>query len=409
VTSLYRVYFAQWRKLGSVYPPIRAMAGFDNMLFGVRDAGTNKTANLDLYCRIASNFDFTWTRIGTAPPGTYALAAYYGRLYALAATTTANETKLYWRSAIADAGLPFRAPSMLFLNGATFAIGWLRESGDFVTTGSGTLDFSYTHATRANDGLCFFYNQSNGAGVVVRFQADGSFTKVKQYASGSFGTWHLIVYVRCGNRNWADYSDANLVPMKEKILFYNNNGATSVGTFDTQGVYTQAASPLFTANCSHVLCTYAGDVLLYRSSTGACSWGRFSDAGAYTQTASGALGIGYEQLVPAGHTYLFIYKSAASGSPATNAYINPLRSTLTNVSSFNIGPSRMLASCENGLVLDYLSGNGEAKTYGFAADPSATVDPYVYDTADRHGVQLRAYPAGSFAGGWQKIVGLGIL
>ena len=423
-TTLYKVFndvtAGTWRKLGAVYPPIRAITtGFDGMFFGVRDggpprvAGSNQNDELDLYCREASNVDLTWTKIGTVPARTYALATYYGRLYALQAEATGSPTgtTMFWRVALADAAFPYRAPSMLFLDGATFAIGFLTTGGDFATTGQGTLDFSYTHVSRANDGLVFFYNRPTQSGVIVRFAANGTYAKLKVFGTNAFGQWDLLAYVRCGERIWGNYQDVS--PMKDKLVFYGNSGVTSIGAFDTvTGDYTQSAAPTFPASLTHVVCTWAGDLLLYRRSTGACQWGRVNGTtGAYVLTNSGTLAANLDQIVPAGNTYLFFYQNVASAG--ANAWLDPLHDTLTNVSGVSIGTGRKLASCQNGLVMDYAA--GAAKMYGFSADPNATAASatptsggFYYDDVNNHGIILRSYGA-VFSTGWQVILGLGIL
>jgi hypothetical protein len=412
-TTLYRVYVAEedWRELGRIYPPIRGVTGFDGMLFAVRDAGArddkdrNKTARPDLYCRLASNVDLTWTKIGTAPPGTYALAAYYGRLYALAAGAAIENVGLFWRSAVPDPAFPFCAPSMLFLDDADFAIGRLLANGDFETTGGGELDFSYTHATRVNSGLVFFYNQKDQSGVVVRFEAGGAYTKVKGYAAWAFDLWHSVVYARCsGGRDWKDYGD--LSPIKERVLFYRNSGVVSVGHFDESGVYQQEwGSGGFGTNWSHIVTTHAGRILFYRSSNGACAWGSLADSdGKFSQDGVSTIDDGMEQIVSAGNTYLFFYESSGGA-----ALLQMDAGTLVGVRTFTLDSGRTISSCENGVVLDYYYVAGSAQVYGFSGDPAATTGPYGADTVVTHGVTLRDYPAGSFKSNWKIILGLGIL
>ena len=68
------------RRLGRTQPQILAMTAWDGKLFGVGNDGT-------IYCRETSPVDLVWSPICRAPVSggmTYSLAAYYGRLYALA-------------------------------------------------------------------------------------------------------------------------------------------------------------------------------------------------------------------------------------------------------------------------------------------------------------------------------------
>ena len=413
-TTLYKVFTTSdtWRKLGPVYPPIRAITGFDGRLFGVRDGGpprvegSNSDDELDLYSREGTNYDLTWTKIGTVPARTYAIAAYYGRLYALQAEVPGDPvaTTVYWRAAVADVPFNVRFPSLLFLNGATIAVGSLSGAGLFLQTGAGSLDFSYTHATRANDGLVFFYHRPTQSGVIVRFAADATYEKVQEFAPSAFDQWDLMAYVRCGARDWSDYSDVS--GMQEKIILYRNNGEMAVGSFDSgTGDYTEEWTGSGQAtSLSHIVCTWAGDLLLYKSSNGAAAWGRVGNDGEYHETNSGTMASGQDQVVAAGNTYLLFYDDSGPGPAALNA----LHTTLTNVSSFNIRTGRKLASCENGLVFDYNPGAGGGKIYGLTADASASTDIYA-DDVSKHGIVLRADGPEGFGAGWSTIIGLGLL
>ena len=49
-TTLYKIYGnGVWRTLGAVYPPLRAITGFDSLLFGIRDGYLD---HLDLASKI---------------------------------------------------------------------------------------------------------------------------------------------------------------------------------------------------------------------------------------------------------------------------------------------------------------------------------------------------------------------
>ena len=413
-TTLYKVFSASntWRKLGPVYPPLRAITGFDGRLFGVRDGGparaqgSNAEDELDLYTREGTNYDLTWTKIGTVPARTYAIAAYYGRLYALQAEVPGDPvaTTLFWRAAVADVDSGVGFPSLLFLHGATIAVGSLSGGGSFLQTGAGALDFSYTHATRANDGLVFFYNRPTQSGVIVRFAADATYEKVQEFTASAFDRWDLMAYVRCGYRDWSDYSDVSA--MQEKIIFYRNDGEVAVGSFDpATGDYTQewtgSGQP---ANVSHIVCTWAGDLLLYKSSNGAVAWGRIGNDGEYHQTNSGTMAAGQDQIVAAGNAYLFFYDESGAGPAA----LNQLHTTLTNVRRFDLGTGRKLASCENGLVFDYDPAAGGGKIHGVSADASASTVVYKDDVGE-HGIVLRAYGPEGFGPGWGTIIDVGVL
>jgi hypothetical protein len=119
---------------------------------------------------------------------------------------------------------------------------------------------------------------------------------------------------------------------------------------------------------------------------------------------SGTMASGHHQVVAAGNTYLLFYQDSGAGPAA----LNPLHTTLTNVSSFNIGTGRKLTSCENGLVFDYNPGAGGGKIYGLSADASASTGIYADDVGN-HGIVLRAYGTEGFGAGWSTIIGIGVL
>jgi hypothetical protein len=331
-----------------------------------------------------------WTKIGTAPEGTYALAAYHGRLFALVGSSTTNPT-LYWRQAVPSQGFPYRAPSLLLLNGSAFAIRRLASNGDFETTGQGTLDFSYTHVTRANDGLVFFYDGSAGhrSGVVVRFNADGTYSKVKTYPNGSFGQWTHIVYVRAGRRSWGDVS-----PIQEKVLFYAGT-TVYIGYFNptTGDFVSQWNSGAFSAGWTHITCTYKGDLLFYNSNaaSGSHAWGQVDNNGVYWNEGNGSgMGSGWQFIVQAGHTYLLFYKSDATAKlrELFNGLVERYSPTPT------LGPNRILTSNANGAVLTYSSSTGDGRACGFSSGVMTV---------------LRNHPAPGFGAAWQTVVGIGIL
>jgi hypothetical protein len=385
-STLYRIVNGSWTRLGRVYPPIRPIASFDGKLFGVQDPGSNTTDALDLYCREASEVDLLWTKVGTAPAGTYALAAYYGRLYALAGASATNPT-LYWRAAVPSVTFPYRASPMLFLSGSTYAFGRLASNGDFETAVQGSLGITYTQVTRVNDGLVFFYNSADGSGAVLRFNADGSYVKLKSYLPGSFGTWTHVIYLRAGRRVWTD-----LTPVQEKVLFYNSAGTSVyIGYFNpTTGAFvSQWNNSAFSTGWTHITCTYKGDLLFFNGSTGSYSWGSVDNAGSYYNDGSGSgMGVGWQTIVPAGHTYLLFYRSDGT------AALRELLSGLTERFTLVLSPNRKTAGCSNGSVIGYDASTGAAAAYGFSATAITT---------------LRDHPAAAFATGWQTILGIGIV
>jgi hypothetical protein len=362
------------------------MTSFDGCLFATRHAFGNTTAPLDLYCREASKVDLIWTKIGQAPAGTYALAAYYGRLFALVGEGTGNPT-LYWRSTRADPAFPYRPPSLLFLNGSSYAVGRLASNGDFETTGSGTLSFSYTHATRANDGLVFFYNAADRSGVVARIAADGTFTTILTYPASSFGAWTSIVYIRCGGRDWADLTDP-----KEKVIFYNSAGTqVYIGWFDPNtGVFNTDSAPTgFATGWTDIKCTHKGEVFFYNSITGEFGAGEIDDDGIwYGSIAGGGLPTGHD-VIPVGHTYLVFYDYSGSGQ------VKELwNGTFADVyAADGFGTYRRTASSSNGLMMTYDASTGDAEVFGFNGAQA---------------VSMRSYAA-AFATNWQYIIPLGIL
>lgn len=393
-SMLYRVVVtssATWTILGRTYPPIRSITSFDGKLFGVRDPGTNTTDALDLYCREASLVDLTWTKIGTVPAATFSLAAYYGRLFALAGSSTTNPT-LYWRSTIASSGFPYRAPSVLLLNGSSYVVGRVSSNGDFEATGSGTLGFSYTHATRANDGLVFFYNSANGSARVGSFDASGTWTNLKTYASSSFGAWTHVVYVRAGDRLWTDLS-----PVQEKILFYNSSGTWAyIGYFDPSNgnFVSQWSSSGFSTGWTKIACTHKGDLLFYNGTSGTYAYGRVANNGTFTGVGSGSgFTTGWDAMVPVGNTYLYFYKTTGTGA------LVDLNSAVTGIASYSSLPtSRNVVGCANGVALAYGT-SGAAEVLGFNGD---------YGSASSKQM-MREFPAGALGTSWTLLVPLGIL
>jgi hypothetical protein len=358
--------------------------------FGVREAGGNTSDPLDLYCREASEIDLLWTTIGTAPAGTYALAAYYGRLFALAGPT-ATSPVLYWRAAVPAIDSPYREPTLLMLSGWTFALGRLAGNGDFEGTGAGSLDFTYTHVTRANDGLVFFYHGGNGSAVVVRFNADGTYTKLKTYGQGAFGLWTHVVYVRAGRRVWTDLS-----AVKEMVLFYNSGGSLAyIGHFDPSNgnFVTDWYSSAFSTGWTHITCTYKGDLLFYNSTNGHYAWGSVENSGAYVNDGDGwgwpSGANAWNTIVPAGHTYLLLYRNNGT------AEVGELWNGYGFLYSTTLPASRIVASSSNGVVIAYDPANqGSTWVYGYSAVSQSG---------------QREYPRFAFASGWQQIVGIGIV
>lgn len=134
----------------------------------------------ELFTRESANkaaaVDLVWRKIGTVPVGTFALANYCGRLFALAGQP--GSASLYWRPAVASA--QFREPSLLFLDHIGHAmVGTLSSGGNFTRTGVSMPGVAFDLVSRADDaGLTFFFKNGNltGTAVIGRFAQDGTFS-----------------------------------------------------------------------------------------------------------------------------------------------------------------------------------------------------------------------------------------
>jgi hypothetical protein len=368
-----------WKRLGSTTPFLRTITALDSKLFGSNLAGG------ELYCRESSPVDLVWTKIGTMPDvNTKALAAYYGRLFALG-------NQLHWRAAVPDANNPFRAPSQLFLKGASAVVGRLEGNGDFITTGTGLAPAAYDKVTRANDGMVFFFG-ANGSGDLRKYNADGSFQSVRTWAAGSFGAWSSISYIRNDDSSSA----------REFVIFYDATHVlpTLIGHFDpTTGVWiVDQQSTSFSAGWTHIVCTNGGTLFFYNANNGNCAYGTVSASGVFTGTSGPTLLTGWQTIVPVGGRYLFFYN--ASGTNAGHGALVDLTSGLvttkswpaSDVGSFSAG--WLLGPCANGMLLFYDPVSGGAAAGGFAA---------------QEWVPLREFPSTSFLTAVTHIVPMGRL
>jgi N,N-dimethylformamidase beta subunit-like, C-terminal len=365
---LYRCVNSTWVRLGPISPNMTAMTVCDEKLFAIQDGG--------LYCRETSPVDLVWTRIASAPENTFSLAAYLGRLFALAGTT--SDATLYWRDTSPELETPFRAPSLLFCRGAELFIGRLAGNGDFETTGSGRLEAAYTHVTRANDGMALFYERSSGSGAICRLAADGSLTSVHRYPTGSFASWSHVSFV-----------DADTGA--EKVFFYDQDRAEGVvGHFDGSGEFvTEWSSTTFATGWTHVVPMHGGGLFFYNAGTGQAAWGGVSKAGAFSTSGTQSdLSTGWDVVVPAGSDCLFFYRSDGH---AALAEVQGSFRTLHSWTDFSTGWT--VAPASNGLVLFYDQVDGHAVSGGFS---ESGFEP------------LRYYPEGAFAPGSTSVVSLGI-
>jgi hypothetical protein len=364
-----------WIRLGSVLPHMRAMSGWDTKLFGISDDGR-------LYCRESSLVDVVWSNLGAAPPGgsTVAMAAYFGRLYAL--VQQAQGRVLMWRAAVSDQPDALR-PRILFgrASGADFAyaVGPLPGSGGFETTRAGTIaGAAATHMAAAGAGRAFLYNATSRAGWLHSFARDGTYTVVRSWAAGAFGAWTSIASVPGG-----------------RVLFYDSaSGHGVVGHFLADGNLQQLwSTDAFSRGWSHIVATWAGDLFFYNTVTGAGRFGSIAANGHYVD-GGGVPGLltGWQQVVPAGHRYLWFYRSpdgALPGEVVADGALAELRPpTFRTPTPQKFASGLLAAACANGLVLLHIPSTGRGFTGGFTANGYTN---------------LRAYPDGAFGLHWQLV------
>jgi len=339
--------------------------------------------------------DTTWIDLGSAPD-IFALTHSFGRLYAFSGTH--QNSKLMWRSLRPDADrLPVEHGRLLFYNDQTgyCAFGIFRANGDYEEQGGFVAGEGWTHITRINDGLIFFYNSGNGDALVGHVSADASWSELRRSA-GEFSAWSIAV------------SDG------EYILFYAPDGSGAIGRFDpltgtfnateyrsdyspswSMAVATWGIAAPRLAGRDKYIIFYAGD--------GTVAIGEISGAGKFRTLGSGRLMAGADRLIPVGQLGIFAYDSNSgngehgeiliSDTPAYKTIQSwPLNAEPGNQTTFSRG--WILGAGRNGLALFYSPENANAIAGGFCR--AKIFQPLNSWTSD----------AGGFISGWSHIVGI---
>lgn len=371
-----------WTKMGRADPQLITACAVDGNLFGC-------TAT-QLYCRETSPVDLVWRVIGNSPAtNIYSMAGYYGRLFALCGTR-GGAASVYWRAAYADTGRNFTSPSLLFYGagGAGMAsIGTLAGNGDFLQTGTAYVGTEYTHITRANNGMVFFYKQTDGSAKLSRFAANGTETVVTTWSPGSFGNWSSVVYVYTG-------IDEPGASTNEKVLFYNSGSSSAyIGRFDTTDGHfiSEYFSSAFTTGWTLITATHQGGLFFYNGNAGTYAFGHVLNNGTYVNDGNGSgLGTGWSQAVAAGNTYIFLYQQTG-----TVALIELFGGTYRLSAQWGLGTfggGWTLAGAAS--VLFYGATNGNAAVFGVREADYLT---------------LRLYDAGALSSGATIVAPLGVL
>lgn len=438
-----------WRRLGRPIPDIVALAATDGKLFGV---GTDQR----IYCRDGTGVDQVWAPICPPPiPGgtTLSIAAYYGRLFALAdpqpphkaarhekvgsqksidlpepasplgafrlspdrqnpalsdraplipITPQTLSRGLYWRTANSSFGAIH--PHMLFLDAYNqFAIGTLEASGHFTTTGGGALPINmvYSSVVRVSQDVVLFYDHQTQHSWLYRFYGDGTAELIQEDDWGE--RWEQIVYVHAANS-----SDP------ERLFFYRPDGdGNSVGLIgrfeadeqdrwsfvveDHRGDY---------GRWDVVISTWSGRLLFYDRQLGAISWGQVDSLGKFTD--EGGLGVdrGFEQLVPAGNEYVLFYKSGTYNQNSEGIALRISERGAEQVGLMGDFQAGWFGASANGLLL-FLKKN----IWTFPAVVTGAATAFgVFDAGGGNPLEsLNEFPNSAFGTNWERIVGLGVL
>jgi hypothetical protein len=448
-----------WRRLGRTTPPMLAMTATDGKLFGVGPDGM-------IYCRESSAVDLVWSPICDAPIKdgmTYSLAAYYGRLFALAGPLERGiemppekmtgfaqasisiqvaeppvsgiggvpkspgigpperpvaaipkaifERTLFWRTATSDFGSI--TPHMLFV----------KHTQDGYTTIS---DVDGDKQLLVPAGAAYSVGQLEGNGYfrttgfgyipgivfdqVVRVGRDKALFFDKGIGQG----W---VYRFEANGHSAQlpngYSDKyesweHIVYVHEanssdpeRVFFFDGEKVGTIVHYVEDGSIATSDWRNDFSQWDLVTATWSGRLVFY-SKDGWVAWGHLDKNGKYVDDGELNLGDdykGYEQIVPAGNEYVVFYR-ATQASVAIARVDGAFRfTTPASATSFS---NRLIGASANGLLLFYDKppGTGAARTFG-AWDPSGGAGGL-----DEMGPD---YPAGSFVGDWTQILSLGVL
>jgi len=327
--------------------------------------------------------DLTWFDIGEAPE-ILSLAHYFGILYGLAASS--EGTDLMWRQIRPDTlSLPANHGRLLFYNDKTGAcdVGRFLGNGDYEQANEFVVGANWTHVTRVNHRLIFFYNSIRGDGLLGQVEADGSWTEVGRPTG--FGRWDLVV-------TDGDY-----------VFFYKTGSSDGyVGNFDWKtGEYknTDYRSD-FSPNWKLAAALWgvaspaslgSGKFIVLYADDGTVAIGDIT-SGKFVTRGMGSMMPGADALVPAGQLGVFAYQS----STGKGEFGEALLSVPSGYKSFGTWPDFeqlwKLGAGRNGLVFFYRKDTGVSVAGGFSRGGEFT--------------ELNRWDPGAFASGWSHIVGI---
>jgi hypothetical protein len=376
---------------GQPWIPIGDASGFRALTScdGYLIAATNDNR---LVARIAGKLDEqtvlvadeTWVDIGAAPEIT-ALGNYYGRLYGLSGTLPA--VALMWRSVVPDAGqLPVDFGRLLFYNrtNGNCGVGRFLGNGDYEDASSFAVGPAWTHVTAVNDRMVFFYNSSDGTGLLGRVETDNSWTEWRRL--DGFGHWttivsdgdHVVFYQHGSPNGYVGYFD------HKSGEYINTDYRSDFASGWTLAAATWGISPLRATGRGKYIVFYAPDGTL-----AICS---VDGNGKFHTLGGGSMVAGADTLVPAGQLGLFAYNSQTGmGEFGELVMTVPPRYNFINRWT-NFAQQWVLGAGRNGVLLFYRRATGGAIAGAFSRSTLFQ--------------QLNVWDTGDFGREWSEIIGI---
>jgi len=330
--------------------------------------------------------DETWVDIGRAPD-VFALAEYYGRLYALSGTLPAVE--LMSRSVRPDpVRLPVDFGRLLFYKRSTgeCAVGRLLGNGDYESQQSFALDSGWTHVTLVNDHLVLFYRSGDGTAILGHVDSEGGWNQLSSISG--FGQWNTVV------------SDG------DHVVFYQSGAPYAyVGRFDPKtGEYVNTDYHAdFSSNWALAAATWGisplrvvgrGKYFVFYAADGTAAICEVDANGKFHTRGFGTMMPGADSLVPAGQLGMFSYDSR-TGRGQFGEMAMTLPSGYSRIQDWtDFEQQWFVAAGRNGLVFFYRQDTGVGLVGGFSRNVFAAFK------------ELNRWDAGDYLSGWTSIVGI---